>query len=273
MTQAMARAGETFGQSVVEAIPPCVGIAVTYAAKIAAKIAALIASGDNLMKLVQGAMAVVDLIKAGMTTMSQQSVRPESEPQVAASTSAAGAAPETPQVRPASATGERGSTSSAGSSGGSGSAGGGLPNVGGVPNTGGSPAPSSVGSTRSATVAPSAPVANLAAGGTGHVGGSGPVGTGAGVPMGAGLAHGAQAGAGRGADTTRQDGKQQQARSTSGSGAAPGAMPMAPMAGARQGDGDKEHQRKYLLTEDHGGDLDDELEYAPEVIDSGKPAN
>ena len=32
MTQAMARAGETFGQSVVEAIPPCVGIAVTYAA-------------------------------------------------------------------------------------------------------------------------------------------------------------------------------------------------------------------------------------------------
>jgi hypothetical protein len=75
MTQAVARAGETFGQSVVEAIPPCVGIAVEYALRIAAKLAALVASGNNLLKLVAGALGVVDLIKSAMTTISTQSVR------------------------------------------------------------------------------------------------------------------------------------------------------------------------------------------------------
>jgi uncharacterized protein YukE len=74
MTQAMARAGETFGQSVVEAIPPCVGIAVEYAMRIAAKLAALLASGENLLKLVQGGMAVVELINQALTSISQQSI-------------------------------------------------------------------------------------------------------------------------------------------------------------------------------------------------------
>ncbi len=266
MTQAIARAGETFGQSVAEAIPPCVGIAVTYAAKIAAKIAALIASGNNLMKLVQGAMAVVDLIKAGMTTMSQQSVQPESEPQVTTNAAAAGAAPETPRVR----SGEQ-ATSSAGSSGGSGgsgSAGGGVPSVGGLPHSGGSTP--SLDSTRSAALAPLASAPPLASGATAHVGGSGAATTGGGVPMAAGLAQGAQAGAGRGADSARQDGKQQPGRgSGSGGTSAPGGMPMAPMGARQGGDGDKEHQRKYLLAESH----DEDLEYAPEVIDSRRPAN
>jgi uncharacterized protein YukE len=75
MTQAVARAGETFGQSVVEAIPPCVGIAVEYALRIAAKLAALVASGDNLLKLVQGGMAVVDLINTALSSISKQSIR------------------------------------------------------------------------------------------------------------------------------------------------------------------------------------------------------
>jgi hypothetical protein len=79
MTQAVARAGETFGQSVVEAIPPCVGIAVEYALRIAAKLAALVASGENLLKLVQGGMAVVDLIKQALSGISQQSVMAEVE--------------------------------------------------------------------------------------------------------------------------------------------------------------------------------------------------
>jgi hypothetical protein len=74
MTQAMARAAETFGQSVVEAIPPCVGIAVEYAMRIAAKLAALLASGDNLLKLVQGGMGAVDLIQQALSGISQQSI-------------------------------------------------------------------------------------------------------------------------------------------------------------------------------------------------------
>jgi hypothetical protein len=74
MTQAMARAAETFGQSVVEAIPPCVGIAVEYAARIAAKLAALVASGDNLLKLVQGGMGAVNLIQQALSGISQQSL-------------------------------------------------------------------------------------------------------------------------------------------------------------------------------------------------------
>lgn len=269
MTQAVARAGETFGQSVVEAIPPCVGIAVTYAARIAAKIAALIASGNNLMKLVQGAMAVVDLIKAGMTTMSQQSVRPGSEPQVTANTGAAGAAPEAPEVRSARDMGERQPTSSAGSSGGSGSAGGGVPNVSGLSTPGGSAAPASDGGTRSAGLVPPTGAPNLAPGVTGHVGASGAATSGGGVPMAAGLAHGAHGG--RSGDSARQDGRQQPGRAAGGGTSTPGALPMAPMAARPAGDGDKEHQRKYLLTEDHDDHTED-LEYAPEVIDSGKPA-
>ena len=268
MTQAIARAGETFGQSVAEAIPPCVGIAVTYAAKIAAKIAALIASGNNLMKLVQGAMAVVDLIKAGMTTMSQQSVRPESEPQETVNAAAAGAAPETPQVRSGEQpTSSAGSSGGSGGSGGSGSAGGGVPSVGGLPNSSGSTP--SLDGTRSAALAPLASTPPLASGGTAHVGGSGAATTGGGVPMAAGLAHGAHAGAGRGADSARQDGRQQPGRASGSGSTAPGGMPMAPMGARQGGDGDKEHQRKYLLSESH----DEDLEYAPEVIDSRRPAN
>jgi len=105
MTQAMARAGETFGQSVVEAIPPCVGIAVEYAAKIAAKLAALLASGENLLKLVQGGMAQVELISQALTSISQQSINPST----AVGQGTAQAAPENLDVAgngPMPATGE-----------------------------------------------------------------------------------------------------------------------------------------------------------------------
>jgi uncharacterized protein YukE len=77
MTQAMARAGETLGQSVVEAIPQCVGIAAEHATRIAAKLAALLASADNLLKLVQGGMAVVDRINQALPSISRQSISPE----------------------------------------------------------------------------------------------------------------------------------------------------------------------------------------------------
>jgi uncharacterized protein YukE len=263
MTQAVARAGETFGQSVAEAIPPCVGIAVTYAAKIAAKLAALMASGDNLMKLVQGGMAVVELIQSAMSSISQQSASAAAEPQAAAGAGVGGGGAEPPQVGGPESTMAASDSGSGGSGSGSGS-----PSQSSAGGYGAAPTPgtSSDGGTRSSGVVP--PVSS-AVPDTARAAGGGPVSTGAGVPMGAaGLAQGGQTGAGRGADTARQDGKQQPARTSSGSGGvAPGGLPMG---GARPGgDTDKEHQRKYGLDESH----EEDLEYAPEVIHSGKPGN
>lgn len=261
MTQAIARAGETFGQSVVEAIPPCVGIAVTYAARIAAKLAALVASGDNLMKLVRGAMGVVDLIKTGMTAMSQQSVRPASEPRVTANATAGGAAaPETPEVAPASALGER--PSGGGAPGGAGPVGSGVPTASGVPGQDGSPASSPAAVTRSSGVVPPAPAPALATGSTGQTGGSGAATTGGGATTGAA---GFAQGTGRGGDTTRQ----QQSRTAPAAGSGlPGGMPLGAMAAGRAaGDADRVHERKYELT----GEQDEGIEYTPEVITSEKP--
>lgn len=73
MTQAIAAAPATFGQSIAAAIPQCVQIAVEYGQKIAQKLGALLSSGQNLMKLVQGALAVVDTVKQVMSAISQQS--------------------------------------------------------------------------------------------------------------------------------------------------------------------------------------------------------
>jgi hypothetical protein len=129
MTQAVARAPETFGQSVVEAIPPCVGIAVTYAARIAAKLAALLASGDNLMKLVQGGMAVMDLLQQALQGMSQQSVQGGAQsPQGAASGQAQGGAPTSiTEAANAKASGGAGPSGSSSAPPSSGSGGGGIP--------------------------------------------------------------------------------------------------------------------------------------------------
>jgi uncharacterized protein YukE len=276
MTQAMARAGETFGQSVVEAIPPCVGIAVEYALRIAAKLAALVASGDNLLKLVQGGMAVVDLIQQALSGISQQSIRADAEP-----TASAGAGAGQPQGGgPASTMGaaESGNTMGAGDSGNTGSSapmssaggfGGGASTPGGSAVPGAAPLGVAAQSTGAVPpVPPSHGTVPDASRYPGHAGGgasSTGAASGGGVPIGAaGLAGGARAGAGRSADTVRQEGQQQPAR-TSGGGGAPGGVPLGGMAGGRAaGELDKEHQRKYSVVEQH----DEVFEVAPSVITS-----
>jgi hypothetical protein len=283
MTQAVARAGETFGQSVVEAIPPCVGIAVEYALRIAAKLAALVASGDNLLKLVQGALGVVDLIKAALTTISKQSVQADATSPEAggggggaqprggdlASTLAAadpGRAGDTGSSSPASAGG--------GAGGGAGSGfGGGVPTPGGLSTPGGSSGPPDVG-TRSSGVVPQVPSINGtdAARFSGGVGGAGvstgPV-PGGGAQLGAvALAPGARVGGERGADTVRREGQATRAPSSSsrgggiGGGGAPGVMPMGAMGGGRVNGEDKEHERQYVMLEQH-----DELFEVPPQVD------
>jgi uncharacterized protein YukE len=274
MTQAVARAAETFGQSVVEAIPPCVAIAVEYALRIAAKLAALVASGDNLLKLVQGALGVVDLIQQALSGISQQSVRADAEPQSSAdagqqqgdgpaNTKNAVDALNTLGAKDAGTTGSSAPASSAG----------GVPTSGGASTPAGLAAPQGV-ATQSSGVVPPVPLSHGtvpdASRFTGNAGGGGVAsGAGGGVPMGsvAGLAQG---GAGRGADSVRQEGRQQPARASGVGGGVPGGMPMAGMGGGRAaGDTDKEHQRKYTVTEEH----DEDFEVAPEVITSGTPGN
>ena len=63
MTEAIAAAPATFGQSIAVAIPQCVQIAVDYGAQIAGKLAALLASGENLIKLIDGALGVLKIVK------------------------------------------------------------------------------------------------------------------------------------------------------------------------------------------------------------------
>jgi hypothetical protein len=73
MTQAIAEAPPTFGQSIAVAIPQCVQIAVDYAGRIADKMAALLSSGENLMKLVDGALGVLKIVKQVMSFIGEQS--------------------------------------------------------------------------------------------------------------------------------------------------------------------------------------------------------
>lgn len=73
MSQAIAEAPPTFGQSIAVAIPQCVQIAVDYAGQIAGKMAALLSSSENLLKLVDGAAAVVKIVKQAMSLITQQS--------------------------------------------------------------------------------------------------------------------------------------------------------------------------------------------------------
>ncbi|WP_228713683.1 WXG100 family type VII secretion target [Prauserella endophytica] len=69
MTQAIAAAPATFGASIAQAIPQCVAIAVDYGGQIAAKLAALLASGENLVKLIEGAVGVLNVVKEGLTVI------------------------------------------------------------------------------------------------------------------------------------------------------------------------------------------------------------
>ncbi|WP_394618133.1 hypothetical protein JNUCC0626_03235 [Lentzea sp. JNUCC 0626] len=69
MTQALATAAATFGQSVAMAIPQCVQIAVECGGRIAAKLGELLASGENLIKLVEGAQAVLKIVKQALSVI------------------------------------------------------------------------------------------------------------------------------------------------------------------------------------------------------------
>ncbi|GAB1515243.1 hypothetical protein JCM33774_72860 [Actinophytocola sp. KF-1] len=268
MTQAIARAGETFGQSVVEAIPPCVGIAVEYALRIAAKLAALLASGENLMKLVQGGMAIVDLINQALSGISRQSVAAQASGEGGAGGGQGGAdrmsgqefADTMAAADPGSAAPSGSPTSS--SSGGSASPGAmpGYRDPGSAAGSAGLPYPS----TRSSGAVPSMPsIPSVHSGApdsarlSGHGGGVPGGGFGGGGVQTGGVAPGLPSGAGvaggRGGDTTRQTGRAQVVRGSGGG--TPAAMPMGAMGAAHPaGDGDKEHHRKYEVVEDHEED-------------------
>jgi uncharacterized protein YukE len=73
MTEAIAAAPATFGQSIAVAIPQCVQIAVDYAGQIAAKLAALLSSGENLIKLIDGALGALKIVKEVMSFIGKQS--------------------------------------------------------------------------------------------------------------------------------------------------------------------------------------------------------
>jgi uncharacterized protein YukE len=72
MTEAIAAAPATFGQSIAVAIPQCVQIAVECGAQIAAKLGELLASGENLIKLVEGAQAVLKIVKQALSVIGEQ---------------------------------------------------------------------------------------------------------------------------------------------------------------------------------------------------------
>lgn len=72
MTQAIAAAPATFGQSIAVAIPQCVQIAVDCGVQIAAKLGELLASGENLIKLVEGAQAVLKVVKQALSVIGEQ---------------------------------------------------------------------------------------------------------------------------------------------------------------------------------------------------------
>jgi len=297
LTQAIARAGETFGQSVVEAIPPCVGIAVEYALRIAAKLAALVASGENLMKLVQGGMAVVQLIEQALSGIGGQSVSTENQAAVGGGQQGgSGAASAADAVEEAAGTGNTAGSNAAAAQKTS-SSGGGAPSFGGVTAPSGSsapggsfspidaPAPSRVSmpsglgaspdsTTRlSGLVPPPHSGVQATSGLAAHGGGVSTGGAGVpttalsgGVPLGAnGSAPvpGARVGTGRDTGAARPESRQQPVRAPGAAGGTPGATPMGAVGGARPaGESDKEHQRKYTVVEGH----EEDLKVAPQVI-------
>jgi uncharacterized protein YukE len=73
MTEAIAAAPATFGQSIAVAIPQCVQIAVDCGVQLAAKLGALLSSGENLIKLIDGALGVLAIVKEGMKFIGEQS--------------------------------------------------------------------------------------------------------------------------------------------------------------------------------------------------------
>ncbi|TCO59474.1 WXG100 family type VII secretion target [Actinocrispum wychmicini] len=282
MTQAVAQS-ETNPGAVPQAIPPCVGIAAAAAAKCAAKLAALLASGDNLMKLVQGAMGVVDLIKTALSSISQQSVRPDAEPNPSAGADqpqAGSPASSMAAANPGNAMGATDSRRGAAS----------APSSSARGFSGGAPLPGHT-STPDGSAVPGAAPLGVAAQSTGaiplshetmpnapqypsHASGSTGAAPGGAVPIGAaGLGGGARTGAGRGADTVRQDRRQAPANTPTGGNGTRGGAPLGGMGGARAaGETDKEHQRKYGVVEQFDEIFNDGTDsVAPPVIGSTEP--
>ncbi|HEX7302635.1 hypothetical protein [Lentzea sp.] len=72
MTQAIASAAVTFGQSIAAAIPRCVQIAVECGTQVAATLGELLASSENLVKLVEGAQAVLKIVKQAVSVIGDQ---------------------------------------------------------------------------------------------------------------------------------------------------------------------------------------------------------
>jgi uncharacterized protein YukE len=70
MTKAVAEAPATFGASIAAAIPQCVQIAVDYGQQILGKLAALLSSGENLLKLVTGAVTVMQMVTTALSGIS-----------------------------------------------------------------------------------------------------------------------------------------------------------------------------------------------------------
>ncbi|EHR61639.1 WXG100 family type VII secretion target [Saccharomonospora cyanea] len=66
MTEAIAAAPLTGGASIAKAIPECVAIAAEHGGVIAAQLAALLASGDNLVKLIEGAVGALKVVREGL---------------------------------------------------------------------------------------------------------------------------------------------------------------------------------------------------------------
>ncbi|MGB3444785.1 MAG: hypothetical protein WBA97_39110 [Actinophytocola sp.] len=266
MTQAIARAGETFGQSVVEAIPPCVAIAVEYALRIAAKLAALLASGDNLMKLVQGGMAIVELIQTALTSISQQSLSADASASVSngqgtMQASASGS------VDPEgfAALGNVQGSAPASAAGGSGGGSGGVPAMPSGGSFEGNVSRTPTTSTYSSGFTPQPHIATQdtprplgqTGGGSGGSGGGLPIGTASGAGAGAGTGAKSRGessvrfGAGRGGGTAPQESGQQSGGGSGNGSRGMGAMPMGAMGGMRPGgDADKDHQRRYPLIEE-----------------------
>jgi uncharacterized protein YukE len=270
LTQAVARAQQTMGESIVEAIPPCVGIAVEYALRIASKLAALLASGQNLLKLVQGALGVVDLIQQALSSISQQSTQPTpstDQPQAVspASTDPGNTGPTAPMSTDGGAASPSGSTDSgvptdssspADSSGQADPAA--LATLGGSANLGPSTGTDQLGvAAQSAAVVqpvqsttPNAFPVHADASAGAVPGGAVPVG-------GMGFAAGARSGAG--ADTVRPDRRPSPPPTST----EPNGVPLGGMGGARMaGEKDKEHKRKYSVVEEH----DEVLDVVPPVI-------
>jgi hypothetical protein len=274
MTQAVARAGETNGESIAEAIPPCVAIAVKYALQIASKLAALMASGDNLMKLVQGGMAIVELIQTAMQSISSQSIQPDGQAQALSAGlqqqgGGAGQNSETPKAAEDLAAWDQGNSgNSAPASAGGGSGGGsGMGDVSQTPtpNTDTSVDPGTHSSSVTPPVSSSPHTMPDTSRYVSHSGGTGSYGSGGGgIGMGAsalgrtsegsraGAAPGSRTGVGRGAESERRQTRQQSSsRGAAGSGTTAGGMPMGGMAGAGAAGGkDKEHENKYVLEQD-----------------------